>query len=106
MGSIIPMSGQIVISGGQGVESNGKAGVIVPQTEEADAFIRWRRNEFSEIERLYAKKWRQELSNPDLNSVRKQLHIFGINSRECKSLKDAKSISEHIISARINRTIG
>lgn len=49
-------------------------------TSENDAFNRWVSGDFQEIERLYAKNWRAQLSNVDLNSTANELHKLGIDT--------------------------
>jgi hypothetical protein len=58
--------GRPIVSGGQAVELGGKTGVIFQSLPEAEAFNRWQKNEFLELERLYAKAWRKGLSDIDL----------------------------------------
>jgi len=54
------------VPGGKRVELDGKTGVIFQQSPEEEAFSRWQRGEFLNVERLQAKSWRKFLSNIDL----------------------------------------
>lgn len=60
------------VSGGKTVELDGKTGVIYQQAPEEEALSRWQKNEFLDLERLYAKVWRRGLTNLNL----KKYHDF------------------------------
>ena len=100
LGNIVPLTGQIAVGEDRKVELSGKTGVIIQLTKEAEAFDRWRRKEFFEIERLFAIKWRQGLSNPSIDVAKAQLNIFGIDHMNCKSFEDANTISENFVSLK------
>jgi hypothetical protein len=100
LGSKVPMTGQIPLAGGRLVKSDGKTGVVFEQSPEAAAFSRWQRHEFMEIERRYAKTWRVALSTLDLNEIAKIFRTLGITGKSCKTLEDAKTLAEHIVSRR------
>ena len=57
----IPMNGQIPVSRGRCVKSGDRTAVIFEESPEVQAFSRWQDGEFSEIERKFARKWRNEL---------------------------------------------
>ena len=57
-GESINMDTRILRPGGQFVELNGQQGVIYQMTPEEEAFNRWQRREFLDIERQQAKGWR------------------------------------------------
>ncbi|HUU16810.1 MAG TPA: hypothetical protein VMW72_06665 [Sedimentisphaerales bacterium] len=59
MGRSIPLNGQIPLVGGRTVKVNEKTGVLFDLSPEAEAFTRWQRHEFTDIERLHAKAWRE-----------------------------------------------
>ncbi len=97
-GVSIPMTGQILVSGGHPVKFEGKKAVVFKQSAEAEAFMRWQKREFLEIERLHAKAWRQAVSTIDLEEVAKLLSSMGISGKSCKSLGEAKMLAEATIS--------
>ncbi|MFO3471149.1 hypothetical protein SC046_15540 [Legionella pneumophila serogroup 1] len=97
LGSSIPMRRGIPLNRGKFVKKDGKSGIVQEVTSENDAFNRWVNGDFQEIERLYAKNWRAQLSNVDLNSTANELHKLGIDTRSCKTHADAKIIAENII---------
>lgn len=100
LGNKVPMTGQIPLSGGRLVKSGGKTGVVYEQSPESEAFSRWQKGDFLEIERRYARAWRESLSTLDLQEVTKGFRSLGIDGKSCKSLKDAKSLSEEIVYRR------
>ena len=55
--------GRPIIPRGQTKELGGKTGIIFEQSPEQEAFNRWQRKEFLQLERLIAKAWRKNLSN-------------------------------------------
>ncbi len=102
LGNNIPMTGQIAIGEDRRVELPGKTGVIIHSTKEAEAFTRWRRREFFEVERLFAKKWREHLSNPSIDAAKANLNSIGIDPKYCKCFEDAKRISDKFVSLKDN----
>jgi hypothetical protein len=100
MGHQIPMTGQIPLVGGRPVKVNGKRGVVFERSPEAEAFTRWHRGEFLEIERLYAKVWRTALSNVDLGELQKRFRAVGIGQNSFKSLDQAKELAERIVTVQ------
>jgi hypothetical protein len=94
MGRSITMTGQIPLQGGRIVRANGKTGVIYEQSPEAEAFIRWQKHDFLEVERTYAKAWRESLADIKMNEIAKRLKTAGV---VCKTLEDAKATSQKLI---------
>lgn len=90
LGHPVDMIGQMQIAGGRSVELDGKRGVVLDESREAEAFRRWQQGEFVEIERLYAATWRQVLSSLDLREAGSRLHAMGMDVSSCKSLEDAR----------------
>ena len=52
-----PHGGRIPRAGGQLVELDGKQGVIYERSKEEEAFDRWQRGQFLDLERQIAKVW-------------------------------------------------
>lgn len=97
MGRDIPMTGQIVLAGGRKVQVAGKSGVVFEQSPEAEAFIRWEKGEFLDIERVYARAWRETVSNLNLEEVAERLRAMGIDGKSCKSLEDARNLAQEFV---------
>lgn len=100
MGNRVPMTGQIPVSGGRPVNSDGKRGVVFDEPPEAQAFTRWQRGEFLQIERQYARAWREALRTLDLPAVAEKFRVLGINGKNCSSLAAAKKIAAGIVRSR------
>src|SRR6267378_2336801 len=66
-------TGRPIVSGGKYTELGGKSGVFFEPAPEEDAFRRWQRGEFLDLERQRAKRWRAGLS---LISPERQREIF------------------------------
>lgn len=73
LGTLDLENGRPHISGGKKVELGNKTGVVFQQSPEEEALSRWHKHEFLDIERMYAKAWRNDLSNINLE---KQYQIF------------------------------
>jgi len=99
-GHSVAMTGQIPLAGGRHVKVDGKRGIVFEQSPEAEAFIRWQRGEFLEIERLHAKAWREALSNLDLGKALEHYRAMGIAGKSCKSLDHAKALAEEIVTVQ------
>ena len=97
LGSEVPMTGQIPLAGGRRVKSDGKTGIVFEQSPEAEAFSRWHNHEFMKIERQYAQAWRVALSTLNLNEIAEDFRTLGITGKSCKTLEDAKTLAEHIV---------
>lgn len=97
LGDKIPMDGRIPVAGGQTVKAGDRIDVIYERSPELEAFLRWQKGEFLEIERLYARAWRESLESLDLKEFANTFKALGINGKTCKTLDDAKRIAENII---------
>jgi hypothetical protein len=88
---------QPLIAQGELVQLGDSKGMIVRQSEEEQAFQRWSRHEFFELERQIAKGWRQMLSRIDLDSMSAQvLRALGPWRRPA-SLEDARMLTNNIL---------
>ncbi len=81
--------GRPIISGGQAKELGGRLGVIFQQSPEEEAFQRWQRHEFLELDRTYAKVWRRALSHINLEENYRSFQRFFPLGRP-KTLADVK----------------
>lgn len=100
LGHPVPMTGQILLAGGRPVKAGGQSGIVFEQSPEAEAFLRWQKNEFLEIERLYAHGWREAVTNLDLDKMAIQFRKLGINGKTCKTLEQAKELAHQIASSK------
>ena len=92
-GHAVEMRGRIHRAGGRYVKKDGKLGIIYEASPEAEACERWVKGEFREVERLFAKHWRDNLEKIDLKSVAEIFATAGISGKSVKSLEHAKAIA-------------
>ena len=63
------MDGRPHVVGGRLVESDGRRGVVYDEAPEAEALRRWQRGQFLEVEREFARKWREALRQQPIHRV-------------------------------------
>jgi hypothetical protein len=101
-GSIIPMDGRVPIAGGRYVNVEGRGGVVFDEPPEAEAFRRWKAGEFREVERRFARQWRENLKSLDLLAVQAGMRAMGIDGKTCCTLADAKTMADAWVSRNDN----
>ena len=101
MGQRIPMTGQIPIAGGRPVRAGGKTGVVYEASPESQAFSRWQQGHFQEVERLFARSWREMLANLDLEKTAADMRRIGIDPQTCKSLDEAFALANAVVHAKV-----
>jgi hypothetical protein len=89
--------GRVAIAGGRRVQLGDKKGVVYQQSVEAEAFMRWSRPEFLEVERDMAKRWRRSLTAVDFKAMVTRVSEEIGPWRLPKSLADAKHIADTVI---------
>lgn len=97
MGHEPPATGQIPMTGGRPVRTDGKTGVVYEQSPEAEAFSRWQEGKFHDVERLFAKAWRDQVENVDLRVLADASKRFGVDPKSAKSLEQVKPLAEEVI---------
>ena len=105
LGNQIPMTGQIIFSSGKRVEVNSQYSDVSNQSEEMEAFLRWQNEEFLELERHLAKKWRTTLNKINFDQVNKILFQLKVNGTNCHTLIEAKIRAEYIIESANNHDL-
>ena len=92
----IPMTGQVPLANGRRVYSrSGRAAVFEPSPER-DAFERWQRREFLEIERQYARIWRRTAPVLDSAEASALVETLGVSER-CRNLEQAKLLASKAV---------
>ncbi|MDO8656570.1 MAG: hypothetical protein Q7K45_04990, partial [Nanoarchaeota archaeon] len=99
LGDSIPMTGQIPLAEGRLVKIDGKSGVVYDESPEAAAFSRWQEGKFLQVERSFAKSWRETISSLDLRGVSETFKVLGISGTSCKNIEEAKLIAEEFVNA-------
>lgn len=100
LGNPIPMHGSIPVADGRLVKAEGRNGVVVEHTPEAQAFSRWQEGRFLEVERQFAQTWRSALSNMDLLAISAGIRAMVTDAEKCKSLEQAKNMADEIVNAQ------
>lgn len=96
----VKMDRRPILSNGKAVQSDDKKGFVFEQSPESKAFDRWKNEEFKNLEREYAKLWRESTQKADFDSVTSWLNQFGITIPKCKNLEEAKQRAEEILNTR------
>ncbi|MGL4302649.1 MAG: hypothetical protein ACRCS5_08100 [Sphingomonas sp.] len=97
LGNRITMDGRPALPEGIPVRVEGKTGVVYKKSHEADAFERWQRGRFSEVERITAQLWRDALSNLDLTAISKAYRSTMRREFIPKSHEEARALARNII---------
>jgi len=98
LGYDIPMTGQIPLDQAKLVMHKGSLNVFAQESPVTTAFSRWQEGRFHEVEGLFAKDWRNALSNLGLEEIAEMYKTFGIDPKSCKSFAQAKSLAQTILS--------
>ncbi len=96
-GYSITMDRRPLVPGGKPVESKDEKGVVFESPQEQLAFSRWQEEKFLDLERDYAKKWRDETEKIDYNKFLKICDQYRIEIPKCKSLEEAKCKAELLL---------
>ncbi|MCX7185425.1 MAG: hypothetical protein NTW90_09405 [Nitrosospira sp.] len=101
LGQQAPHLGQIPVAGGRPVRgADGKPGVVFEKSPEAEAFARWQRGRFHEVEHDIASNWRAMLSELNLSEVAQRMRALGITPQTCKSVEEAYGIAARLVHSR------
>ena len=101
LGHETPHLGQIPVAGGRPVRgADGKPGVVFENSPEAEAFARWQRGQFQEVEHGIASNWRAMLSELNLPDVAQRMRALGITPQTCKSVEEAYGIAAALVHSR------
>lgn len=102
LGYSIPLTGQIMLPRGRPVRHGNQSGVVFEESPEVQAFRRWQEHKFTEVERGFARVWRQMLNLVDSDKLARALRGFGLRPGRCKTLEHAKKIADAMIISRDN----
>lgn len=107
MGHPVPMTGQIPIAGGRVVRVGDRRAVVHEAFPEAEAFSRWQRGEFEEMERKFARSWRESLTQLPLGEISDAFTRMTISGESSHTLAEAKTAAEQALTdpARAERML-
>lgn len=94
----VPMEGRPILPHGRQVEVDGKKGVVFEVAPEADALRRWQSGEFREVERRFAKAWREALRGGKIRSGEGFLVEYADEVRGCSSMPQVRELVRSIVS--------
>lgn len=77
-----------------------KSGTVFGQTPVEEAFSRWRKGEFHQIELLVARLWRSSLQELDLISIQKEMRLLGFTPKSFRTLQEVKAVADAIVNGR------
>ena len=97
LGNHVPLTGQVPRDPNRLVKSDGHKGVVFEESPEEEAFSRWQSREFHDLEREFASTWRANLESLDLKRIPDEFRNLGISGRDCKSLREAKSVADALV---------
>ncbi len=101
LGHEAPHLGQVPLAGGRPVRgADGKPGVVFKNPPEAEAFSRWQRGQFDELERDFASSWRAMLADLNLPEVASRMRALGITPRTCKTIGSAYGMAASLVNGR------
>lgn len=78
-----------------------KRGMVVEVTPEAKALERWRSREFLDVERLYARAWREMLAAPPSSAGDDFLREGYTRAMDCKNLSDVLTLARSIVDRKV-----
>ncbi len=85
------------IGGGRYVELGGQTGAFFETSPEEEALKRWQEHRFLELERFYAKQWRKELSNINLEGIYRQYQTSFAGQPKPKTFEEIKVMVDKVI---------
>jgi hypothetical protein len=97
LGQSVKMERLPVIGGGHAFLSAGRRGVSFRQPPELEALQRWQDEQFREVERRFAARWRRMLSELDLEGVYQHFRRLGGGEVRVSTLQEAKAWSERFV---------
>jgi hypothetical protein len=90
----VEMDGRGIISGGKPVVLEGQTGIVFQRTQEEEAFHRWQRQEFLDVERLVAKGWRRALTSVNYDQAYANFQKWFPGGAKPRSLSDVKFLAD------------
>lgn len=101
-GGPVRMTGSIYAARGKPVRVKDKIGVVFKESLEQQAFSRWQDRDFLQVERQYAKVWREALRILKFDKIINKLNELGIDPKTCKNLDQAKMLADRFVSLQPN----
>ena len=90
----IVMDGRITLMSARPVSLEGRKGLVVQKSLEQQAFHRWQKGEFLELERQIAKAWRKNVSNVNYDQTYEFFQRWYPSGIKPKDLLDCKRLAD------------
>lgn len=103
MGYPIKMRRVPVVGGGEPVASGDRTGVVLKHPPEMDALHRWKRGQFLEVEREFAKAWRNSLSGLDLEATFREGRAIIAREGRPKDLVETRTLANALLDSPKSR---
>lgn len=87
------------VAGGIPVRIEGKTGLVYRKSPERDAFDRWRKGHFLDVERSFAQQWRAHLASLDLPAIAKAYRSMLRKEERPKSHAAAHDLAQRLVNA-------
>lgn len=97
LGAKISMKGQIIGREAKPFSHNDEIGFISDLEPENEAFLRWQEEKYSEVEKKYARIWRNCLQGLNLKNVAPFVQNLEMNKRICKTREACNDLAANLI---------
>lgn len=98
-GRPMPLDYRPMVPGGIPVKVEGKTGVVFEKAPETEAFERWQRHLFTDVERVSASMWRKALTDLNLPEIATAFRSQLRKEEHPKSLEAAKELARRLMTA-------
>lgn len=99
LGMNVELSRRPNVAGGVPVNIDGKSGLVYNKSPEDEAFERWQRGLFSDVERIVAAVWREQLGTINLPGIANAFKAIVRKEARPKNHAEAKALAKAIIDA-------
>ena len=97
LGFQVPFQGRPVLSGGVRTAVGDKKGIVYGVSPEAEALERWRGEEYREVERRFAKAWRQALGASKRDAGAAFVDRYRDAAAECTTREQLHAVARTIV---------
>jgi hypothetical protein len=102
LGYKLVMDGRPILSGGRAFRTGDKKAIMFEYPPEQEAFSRWQKGEFLDLERQFARTWRRFLGPFNFAVILQIFNSIGIQPKS-HSLEEAKRVADAIIEQKTSQ---
>jgi hypothetical protein len=103
LGWQVAMHHRPMVGGGQPIRFQGKVGVYYQESPEMEAYGRWQKGQFFEVEQKFARYWRALVNSADLAETAAIARAALLIREEPKNLKAAIELAKAAVQGNGNR---